>query len=523
MQVMDFDDNNILTMIKCFFTVLFFFVVNIFSCESQPRRVLSDSPKREFRAAWIATVDNIDWPRRGQYNSADQKADFIRILDEHQRSNLNAVMVQIRDACDAYYAKSLEPWSEFLTGTQGKFPVPFYDPMDFMIEESHARNLEFHAWLNLNRATFKRNTNTIPDHISNTRPDWMLTYDGQKLLNFGIPEVRNYITEVVLNIVKHYDIDGIHFDDYFYPYPVPGQTLKDEETFRKYSRGVKNIEEWRRGNTDLLIKQISDGIRNIKPFIKFGISPFGVWKNASTQDPSGSRTIGGTTSYGHLYADSKKWLQQGWIDYIAPQLYFDINHGKVPYKALADWWAENTYGRHLYIGQSPYKIKTASWSTSEIPNQLRYNRLNAGIQGSMFFSSKCLTENYGGIQDSLRADFYRLPAIIPSMSWKDNIPPNPPRSIIITKANGKVSLSWLPGDKAIDGNENYSYAVYRFEKSENMNLERADRIVYLGKQTYFNDNNAEKGRGYTYVVTSFDRLHNESDASLTAQTSYGSQ
>lgn len=499
----------------------FLLLLTCFCTYCQKNRSLSKSPKHEFRAVWIATVENIDWPKRGQYNSEQQKQDFIRILDEHKRSNLNAVMVQIRDACDSYYARSVEPWSEFLTGVQGKFPNPFYDPLSFMITEAHDRNLEFHAWLNLNRATFRRATSVTPDHISNRKPEWMLTYDGQKLLNFGIPEVRDYITNVVVDIVKHYDVDGIHFDDYFYPYQVTGQTLKDEATFRKYNGGFTNIEDWRRNNTDLLILQISEAIKKTKSHVKFGISPFGVWKNYSSQTPEGSRTQAGQTSYGHLYADTRKWLQQGWIDYIAPQIYFDRKHPKVSYTELSKWWMENAFGKHLYIGHGAYKIKSG-WSLSEAPAQIRLDRQYPQIDGGLFFSSKSLTENYGGFQDSLRVDFYRQPAIIPSMPWKDNIPPLAPQKVIITRnETGLPVLTWQPGEKATDGNENTYFAVYRFERAETPDFQKVEKILYVGRKNTFIDTTAEKARGYVYHVTSFDRLHNESKESASALIEYG--
>lgn len=503
-----------------FIQIFFFFCLSCSGCNAQ-NSALSKPQKYEFRAAWIATVENIDWPKRGQYNSELQKQDFIRILNEHKKSNLNAVFVQVRDACDAYYAKSTEPWSEFLTGQQGKFPTPFYDPLNFMIEEAHNRNLEFHAWLNLNRATFKKSRTLAPDHISVTKPEWMLVYDGQKLLNFGIPEVRKYITDVVVQIVKNYDVDGIHFDDYFYPYEVTGEVLKDEGTFKKYNGGIKNINEWRRSNTDSLIYQISDAIKKIKPRVKFGISPFGVWRNFSLKNPDGSCTQAGLTSYDNLYADTRKWLQQGWIDYIAPQIYFEHAHSKIPYNELALWWKDNTFGKHLYIGQGIYKIK-AGWSLTEAPKQIRFNRENISSQGSIFFSSRSLTENYGGFQDTLRRNYYRFPALIPAMPWKDSIPPLAPQKLLVLKNDkGIPVLTWQPGEKAVDDDLNNYYAVYRFEKGEKPDLTKAEKLIYIGKLNTFEDTVAEKFRGYIYCVTSFDRLHNESEDYAMFTTEYG--
>lgn len=470
----------------------------------------SGSPfrKQEFRAVWIATVDNIDWPQKGQFDSEEQQKDFIRILDEHKRSNMNAVMVQVRTACDAYYAKGAEPWSEFLTGLQGKFPSPYYDPMPFMIKEAHDRNMEFHAWLNLNRVTFKGNRRIMSEHISVLHPEWMLTYDGQKIMNFGIPAVRDYLVQIVEDILTHYDIDGIHFDDYFYPYPITGQVLADEATFEEYNRGFNNIEDWRRDNTDLLIEAISQKIMSLKPRVKFGISPFGVWQNYSNKDKTGSKTQAGITSYYSLYADVRKWLENGWIDYVAPQIYFERSHTKAPYKVLVDWWAKNTFGKHLYIGHGLYKLK--SWPADELPYQLRIDRANGRVQGGMFFSSKWLTENQNGVQDSLRNHYYKYPALVPTMPWKDQSPPMPPQNGSISQTSEGVNLAWVAGTTADDGDENYYFVVYRFDAKEEIDLRKAEKILYIGKEKTFIDTSPKQGYSYVYVVTAFDRQHNES-------------
>jgi uncharacterized lipoprotein YddW (UPF0748 family) len=479
----------------------------------KPAELPPPSPKRELRAVWIATVDNIDWPRRGDYNPASQQQHFRDILDAHRASGLNAVFVQVRDAADAYYARSTEPWSQWLTGRQGRAPEPFYDPLDFMIDESHARGLEFHAWLNLNRATFKGATSIAPDHISRTRPDWMLTYDGMKLFNMGLPDVRDYITGVVVNIVRNYDVDGIHFDDYFYPYHVPGQVLRDGPTFKKYGQDFATIDDWRRNNVDLLIKQISDSIRAVKPYVKFGISPFGVWKNRSDRDPDGSETRGGQTSYYHLYADTRRWAQEGWIDYIAPQVYFNQAHRLVPYQPLVSWWLANCGKRHLYIGQGAYRLGSGDWpNPSELPEQVRFNRRIRGVSGEIFFSSKSLTNNYRGFQDSLRADLYRLPALVPTMPWKDSIPPRAPRRLSAIPGGQAVELLWQAPEPAPDGETARYYAVYRFEAGQPEDLENVAHLLKLLRpdETTFTDDRVRPNQRYVYVVTAFDRLHNES-------------
>lgn len=468
--------------------------------------------RREMRAVWIATVDNIDWPSRKNLSPEDQREEFIRILDTHKRTGINAVFVQVRAAADAFYAKSEEPWSEWLTGKQGRAPEPFYDPMEFMIEECHRRGMEFHAWLNLNRVSHRVSKNISNENIGRQHPEWVFEYDGYKLFNFGLPEVREYITGITTNIVKNYDVDGIHFDDYFYPYTVTGQTLKDEEAFRQYGARFRNKDDWRRDNVDKLIKQISDAIIAEKPYVKFGVSPFGVWRNRK-DDPSGSATEGGQTSYDNLYADTKKWMKAGWIDYIVPQIYFSTKHDKVPFKILTSWWLKHTYGRHLYIGQGAYKVgvqeKDRTWTNaSEFSNQMRFIRLNPEIMGSVFFSSKSLINNKLGHADSLRTNFYKEPAFPPTMPWKDRVVPQTPRNLQVSDTRNGVELRWNAPEPARDGDKAHYYAVYRYSDREEPRLLAA---CYEG-QTRALDRTALRNRRYTYAITALDRLHNESEA-----------
>lgn len=477
-------------------------------------KTFAQSPKRELRAVWIATVDNIDWPRPGDYNPASQQQHFRQILDTHQQTGLNAVFVQVRDAADSYYAKGqLEPWSEWLTGRQGKAPEPFYDPLTFMLEEAHRRGIEFHAWLNLNRAVFKGHTNVTPDHVSRLHPDWMITYDGTKIFNVGVPEVRNYITKIVTNLARNYDLDGIHFDDYFYPYRVPGQVLDDQVAFYKYGAGYRSINDWRRANIDQLIHQISDSLKAINPRIKFGISPSAVWRNRSPLVPDGSETRG-LSAYEELYADTRKWIRESWIDYIAPQVYFHRTHRLVPYEPLIEWWRKNCYGRHLYIGQGAYRLngRENGWETaSEIADQIRWNRKHPEIQGSIFFSSRSLTNNFKGVQDTLRNGLYQLPAFVPTMPWKDATAPLPPQEFSIEKDGNGIVLKWETPPPAVDGDRPYRYIVYRFQEQEAINLGNVRHIVGIlnAPGTSFRDTPPTKGN-YRYVVTSMDRLSNES-------------
>jgi uncharacterized lipoprotein YddW (UPF0748 family) len=471
-------------------------------------------PKYELRAVWVATVDNIDWPSKRDLTPDQQRAEFRQITDIHKKNGINAVFVQVRAAADAFYAQSAEPWSEWLTGKQGKAPDPFYDPTEFMIEECHSKGIEFHAWLNLNRAAHRASKSIAPENISKKHPEWILDYDGYKLFNFGLPEVRDYITEITVNIVKNYDVDGIHFDDYFYPYTVTGQVLKDEAAYQLYGQRFTNKDDWRRNNIDLLIKQISDAISAQKPYVKFGISPFGVWRNKK-DDPTGSDTEAGQTSYDNLYADTKKWLRAGWIDYMLPQIYFSTEFDKVPFKTLTNWWLGHTYNRHLYIGQGAYRVGTQdrdkTWQNpSELSKQMRFIRQFSAIGGSVFFSSKSLINNKLGLADSLRQQFYQYPALPPPMSWKDNTPPLPPSNLTAKRLMQGIEVSWDKPNAARDGDLARQYIVHRFLKGETIDLKDPRSIIAITKEQQLIDKIIVKGRTYIYVVTALDRLNNES-------------
>jgi uncharacterized lipoprotein YddW (UPF0748 family) len=492
---------------------------------SKNKRILHaeiTSPKREFRAAWIATVANIDWPSKKGLSSDIQKREFTQIINTLNRTGINAVLVQVRAASDALYAKSNEPWSEWLTGKQGQPPVPFYDPMEFMIEETHSRDMEFHAWLNLNRGTHKASDGAIAkNHITKTKPEWFLTYDGQQLFNFGLPEVREYILDMVMNIVRNYDVDGIHFDDYFYPYTVTGQTLKDGETYRRYGKGFSSVEDWRRNNLDLLIHDIGKAIEKEKRWVKFGVSPFAVWRNKSA-DPAGSDTDGGQPSYDNLYADTRKWARAGWIDYIAPQNYFSFEHDKVPYQPTSEWWSRNHGPHHLYIGHSTYRADIQnpdrSWANpNQIPRQIQYNRKNPEISGSIFYNTSSLLKNNLGVRDSL-ANYFRLPALLPAMPWKDNTPPNAPEKLRLKKISDSESeISWsLPEKPARDKEDIRRFIIYRFDHDETANLSNPARILAIVKNNgalKYNDKTIVRKKRYYYAITALDRLQNESQRS----------
>ncbi len=404
------------------------------------------SPNFEFRGVWVASVDNIDWPSKKTLSVAEQKAEYIKLLEMHRKNGMNAVVVQIRPAGDALYPSQYEPWSEFLTGTQGLPPTPYYDPLAFMIAETHKRGMEFHAWLNPYRAVFNLTKSSIaPSHLTKIHPEWFLVYGDKKYFNPGLPEVRQHLARVVKDMVSRYDLDAIHMDDYFYPYRISGKEFPDQKDYLKYGKGMDK-EDWRRSNCDSIILLIHNIVRSVNPHVKFGISPFGVWRNKS-QDAMGSNTKAGQTNYDDLYADILLWLQKGWIDYVVPQLYWERGHKLADYDELLNWWNEHSYGRQLYIGLGIYRAgsNTAWKNTNEIPEQIRELRKYLTTQGSVYFSSKTFDRNPNGWNDSLQNHYYHYPALVPPMAWISNAIPSLP--LIEKLADNKVKLVYKGNGK----------------------------------------------------------------------------
>lgn len=384
-----------------------------------PADTLAPSPAAEFRGVWIASVTNIDWPASRQFNTESQQADLLRQFDLHKANGMNAVVVQVRPAADAFYPSPYEPWSQWLTGQQGKPPLPFWDPMAFGVDAAHKRGMEYHAWLNPYRAVFNVNNSSVaPGHITRIHPEWFVTYGSTRYFDPGLPEVQDWVVNIVKDIVSRYDVDGIHMDDYFYPYRIAGKEFPDTASFRRYGNGM-GLAAWRRSNTDSIIVKINRAIRETKPWVKFGISPFGVWRNKS-QDPEGSNTQAGVTNYDDLYADILLWMRNGWIDYVTPQLYWEIGHPRADYATLVEWWANHSYGRHVYIGHGIYRFyeNNPPWKRKDqIPRQIELLRRYPTIQGSLYFSSKSFERNPNGWNDTLRLNHYRTPAVVPKMPW----------------------------------------------------------------------------------------------------------
>jgi len=377
--------------------------------------VTAQSPATEFRGVWVATVDNIDWPSRGNFDSDSQKVEFIRLLDMHQQNGMNAMIVQIRPCTDAFYPSQYEPWSAWLTGVQGSPPTPYYDPLQFMVEETHKRNMVFHAWINPYRAEFNlKDDLTSATHITRLHPEWFITYGEKKYFDPGNPAAREYVVDVVTDVVKRYEVDAIHFDDYFYPYPLEGKKFPDDASYQLYGKGMKK-DDWRRSNTDSIIRQLWLAIKKENSQCIFGISPFGVWRNADKDAVNGSKTNGSLSNYDDLYADIVLWLKNGWIDYVAPQLYWEFSHRQAPFGTLLNWWSKHTYGKHCYIGLGMYKAgSNAAWRDKKLlPQQIEAIRNTPNIHGMAFYSSKSLEKNLNGWSDSLRLHYFKEKSGIP--------------------------------------------------------------------------------------------------------------
>lgn len=384
--------------------------------------IFSVNAEISFRGAWIATVANIDWPSKEAVgNTEAQQAEMIFLLDSLQSLGINAIIFQVRPTADALYYSELEPVSHWLTGKQGSWVLPStpehaqrtqvpWDPLEWTIEQAHAREMEVHVWLNPYRVNLATTDTSIlaPNHIFRRHPEWFWCYNKQWYFDPGLDETREWICTIVQDIVQRYDIQAIHMDDYFYPYPAGKQLLPDTTTFARFPRGYEDIKDWRRDNVNMAIWEISETIRDCKPEVQFGISPFGVWRNADV-DSTGSATKAGITNYDDLYADIRLWIQMGWIDYVLPQLYWEIGKKVADYEILAHWWANEVKGTKckLYIGMAPYRLEGAKkgpWATgNEISRQMELNRTIPEITGECFYSTRPLLRNPRGVCDTIKA------------------------------------------------------------------------------------------------------------------------
>jgi uncharacterized lipoprotein YddW (UPF0748 family) len=474
---------------------------------------------REFRAAWVSTVANIDWPSKQNLSAAQQQAEAIAILDRAKAMNLNAIVLQVRPSADAIYASNIEPWSEYLTGKQGQAPQPWYDPLKFWVAEAHARGLELHAWFNPYRARHNiAKSPAAPTHISRTNPAAVKSYGQYLWMDPGEESASKQTLDVVLDVVRRYDIDGVHIDDYFYPYPVEAPTAAnsersaldgkagkaelvcpDEPSWQRYlaAGGKLDRPSWRRDNVNRLIEALYNGIHREKSWVRFGISPFGLGR--PDRRPAG---ISGFSQYDKLYADAETWLQNGWLDYLSPQLYWPLSQTAQAYDTLLDYWiAQNTKGRHMWPGMFTSRIGAPSkeYQPQEILQQIGVTRARPAAGGHVHFSMAVLMQNRQGIDDQLRATLYAAPALVPATPWLGSGAPNAPK-VSAAYAGGAVNL------KLAAGKADALYAIWSRYGSE---WRFAVTPASNGQWSVPDD--AKLGAANAVVVSAVDRLGNEGE------------
>jgi len=464
-----------------------------------------------------------------QLSETQMKSKLILQLNALQAAGINAILFQIRPSSDALYPSNLEPWSKWLTGTQGISPG--WDPTAWIIQECHKRGMEMHAWLNPYRVKQHLSERLAPNHVYFRHPEWFVTYGDKMLFNPALQQSRDFICQVVTDILAKYDVDGIHMDDYFYPYPIAGEKFPDESEYLAMGFQFKNKANWRRHNVDLLIQQLHKTIKQQKPWVKFGISPFGIYRNKKN-DPDGSAT-NGLENYGDLYADILKWTRSGWVDYIIPQIYWQIGHPVADYNVLVDWWANHANSRHIYIGQSILRtIKYCDLTnpknhqfTAKIKRQRNYS----SISGSCQWPGQCIVDNLGGIADSLRLRYHSTPALQPKYPWIDNEAPEVVRNLKSRWFADGYYLIWdAPEIKKVYKNieivhtKNYSheialeltrtdkYVIYQFKKGQQIDLSNPYYIVKITKENKWKLPYHTGTDKYIYVVTALDRMQNES-------------
>ncbi len=416
---------------------------------------------REFRAAWIATVGNIDWPSKQGLSTEQQQRELIAMLDKAVELNLNAIIFQVRPSADALYASKLEPWSEYLTGKMGKAPEPFYDPLEFAVEEAHKRGLQLHVWFNPYRVrppgAIKKPASA--DHVSVTHPELVRQYGEYQWFDPGEPGSIEHFIDVLADVVKRYDIDGVHIDDYFYPYQIKKDDkvvpFPDEESYQRAVKKGEKLErdDWRRQNVNQLVERMYEVVKKEKPWVLVGISPFGIWR---PQNPPG---VVGLDQYATLYADARKWQQEGWVDYMTPQLYWTVDSKGQSYPKLLAWWVEqNTKQRHLWPGNFTSKVRRKheteeskdAWSAEELIQQIETTRATPGATGNVHFSMKALRDNYDGLSDKLKAGLYAEPALVPESSWLGKETPKRPKISASRTDQGVAVEMKMPGARSGD-------------------------------------------------------------------------
>lgn len=477
------------------------------------------APKRQFRALWVTTVGNTDWPTRKGLPVERQKKEFVSIVEYARKLNLNALLVHVRPAGDTFWPSKYAPWSWYLTGTEGKDPG--YDPLKFMVEECHRRNIEFHAWMNPFRGSvFGDQERLSANHPARRRPELFVRHGDQLYYDPGNPAARRYALDTMLECVANYDVDGLHWDDFFYPYPGDGPgDFADDASWQRHRGAFTDKGDWRRHNVDTMIRDVHHALRATKPWVRFGISPFGIWRNKEN-DPAGSATSG-LESYGAISADSRAWIHNGWLDYVVPQLYWRIGDRVADYATLVPWWAHTVKHRHvnLYIGQPAYRVgESAAWrDAGELARHLDLNRRHPEVKGDVYFTTKNVVADPLGATTRLRERHYSRPALVPATFWlADPAGEGVLRAplIVSAKRDGDgLAVTWRPTGPRPPT----SYAVYRFDGNATVSegdfadarhLVAVVRATSTTTQTWI-DTTGKRNETYTYYVTAVDRLSRE--------------
>ena len=468
--------------------------------------MLAQNPKREFRGAWLHVIGQTQW----QNKTTEQGKAYIRDqLDKLKNSGNNAVIFQVRPTADAMYQSDLEPWTSYLTGKRGKAPDPMWDPMEYAIEEAHKRGMEFHAWLNPYRVTATAKEVLPADHMSNKYPERFFRYNGQILFDPAYQENRDFICEVVEDILDRYDVDAIHIDDYFYPYPAPGKAIPDDKSYAKFGNG-KNRGDWRRENVDKLIEQLHTTIKTSKPWVRFGVSPFGIWRNKKS-DPRGSESSG-LQNYDDLYADVLLWAKNGWIDYLAPQLYWNLDTSAAPSRKLAQWWNDNANGVDIYIGQDVQRTMNQADprnnDRNELDTKVKLSRKLPNVKGNIWWHGYWVTGNYKGARDSL-TNKYQSTIALPPAYGDQSKRPAAVTDLKVTRENGEIFLTWkskAQGAKQ-DESDQVRFVVYEFFPDEKQDFDDSQTIIAL---TPYRKVRISDDTDVIYAVTALDRMNRES-------------
>ena len=488
--------------------LIFFFAFSLFASSQQH--------KRQMRAVWIATVENIDWPSDSTMTAQQQKRELLELLDNFKECNLNTVFFQVRPTADAFYFSNIESWSQYLTGKAGRAPSPLYDPLQFVIDEAHKRCMEVHVWLNPYRVLNSDDTSLIdPNHLFFKKPELFVKYGDKYYFNPAHKETREYLNRVVKDLVQRYDIQAVHFDDYFYPYTVQGETFPDEKEFFLNSRGFEKIEDWRRDNVTTVIKELRATIKSTKPWVEFGISPFGVWRNKN-RDRRGSDTQAAQTNYDNLYADLLDWIENEYIDYVVPQIYWHIGRQNADYAIVAEWWNRHVGNVNLYTGlyASGLSVQGGAWrSGNELIRQIKFNEKFPNITGVAFYSGRPFSKNPQGLRDSLINNVFKYPALVPVNKLIKAKNDDRIKNLRIQNAGGRLELQWdAPTGKG--GDATMFYVLYCFKGDKIGNTENpknilvlvANNSVDLRPLTYMLEGT------YSFAVTSVNRWKHESDA-----------